>query len=75
MSGYTADALYGIDPTAARPTASAIPDHAGSPEPTVDKSAPAKNRLDSPIVAVVVLLGLVVVLSQVSFRGTIAVKA
>lgn len=69
----TANALYGFDPTAVQPTPDPVPTAAGVPEQTVMRTAKA-GRAQSPILAVVVLIGIVVVLSQVSFRGTISVK-
>lgn len=69
-SPLMASALYGADPTAARPTASPNPDHQGRPEPNTDTTGP-RPRSQSPILAVVVLLALVVLLTQVSFRGAV----
>lgn len=71
--GLTANSLYGFDPTAQVPTSTPTPDHQGAPEPTVAKTA-GPGKAGSPILALVVILGLVVVLTQVSFRGTINVS-
>jgi flagellin-like protein len=73
MSNMTARSLYGWDPTTEAPTPTPVPLHAGRPEPTMDKTGP-RSKAQSPILAVVVLIGLVVLLTQVSFRGTIAVS-
>lgn len=74
MSAYTANSMYGFDPTAQQPTASPDPDHQGRPEPTMATTAVGGRKIDSPVLALVVVLGVVVVLTQLSFRGTINVS-
>ena len=74
MSALTATSLYGYDPTSVRPTPTPAPDHMGGPEQTMATTGPA-SKGESPLVALMVILGLVVLLTQVSFRGTVAVRA
>lgn len=71
----TADQIYGYDPTHVQPTATAAPTHpVGSPEPSIDTRGTA-SKASSPLVALLVLIGLAIVLTQVSFRGAVEVKA
>lgn len=72
MGALTAQAMYGGVP-GAQPTPTPIPSPAGEPEATMATRKP--SRAESPILALVVLLGLVVLLTQLSFRGTIRVSA
>lgn len=74
MSGLTATTLYGPAYGQLQPTASPSPDHQGAPEPTM-ATKPAPPRSQSPILLVVLLLGAVVLLTQLSFRGTVQVRA
>ena len=67
MSALTATALYGSDPTAVQPTGSPTVDHQGAPEPQT-ATAPAAGKAESPIVALMVILGVALVLSQVALR-------
>ncbi len=76
MSGYTARALYGHDPTQIQPTASPEPMHRGAPEPSAaTRPVPGKADAKLPIFALVAIVGLAVVLTQVSFRGEVSVRA
>ena len=76
MSGYTARALYGHDPTQLQPTPSATPDHRGAPEPTV-ATRPVISKADAkaPVFALVAIVGAAIILTQVSFRGEVRVSA
>lgn len=74
MSNFTATALYGFDPTMAQPTPTATPDHVGRPEPAHAKPM-ADVDVRRPAAALVVLLAVAVLLTQVSFRGTVEVGA
>jgi hypothetical protein len=72
----TADSLYGFDPTQRQPTPTGAPDHIGGPEPVAATRAPVSatdTRL--PAFALVAIVGAAIVLTQVSFRGEIRVKA
>lgn len=73
MGALTAQQLYGSDPTQLQPSAHPAPDHLGQPEPTMMTKDTSKAG-HSPIVLLVVILALVVLLSQVSFRGTVQVR-
>ena len=73
MSDLTATRLYGADPTQLQPTAHPAPDHLGQPEPVMLTKDTGRAG-QSPIVLLVVILALVVLLSQVSFRGTVQVR-
>lgn len=75
MSDLTATRLYGADPTQLQPSAHPAPEHLGMPEPTMATKDPAKPASHSPVVLLVVILALVVLLAQVSFRGTVQVRA
>lgn len=70
----TADAIYGFDPSHVAPTASPAPMHMGAPEPSIDTRGPA-SKGSSPLVALLVLIAIAIVLTQVSFRGAVEVKA
>lgn len=74
MSALTATALYGADPTQLQPTAHPAPDHLGAPEPTMATGAEPGKTDRSPVVLLVAILALVVLLAQVSFRGTVQVR-
>ncbi len=69
----TAQSLYGWVPDA-QPTATGTPDHAGAPEPTVATTR-TDDRHRPAAYALVAVIGLAILLTQVSFRGTIAVRA
>lgn len=76
MSGMTARALYGHDPTQIQPTPTATPLHQGAPEPSV-ATRPVVGRADAklPVFALVCIVGAAIVLTQVSFRGEVSVRA
>lgn len=64
---YTAAATYGTQPTM-QPDATGVATHApGTPEPTFLTVAPA-GLLGSPVLALVVLIGLAALLVHVSVR-------
>lgn len=69
---YTAAAMYTGNIGTVQPTGVPEPLHQGSPEPAVLTRVP--GRRDNPILALVVILGVVVLLTQVTFRGTIDVS-
>jgi hypothetical protein len=73
MSSLTATAMYGGLP-GSQPTPTPDPAPAGQPEATMATRKIGYSKLESPVLMVVVLLGIVVLLTQVSFRGTIRVQ-
>lgn len=73
MSNLTATALYGHDPAMAAPTANPVPEHLGRPEPSVARTTDAPIDVRRPALALVVLIAAVVILTQISFRGTVEV--
>jgi hypothetical protein len=64
LGGDTADAQFGPDPAAQQPTPTAAPTHLGGPEPMARTKRDVMDAkgLESPAVALVVLLGIAVVL-------------
>jgi hypothetical protein len=73
MSAMTAASIYGGIP-GSQPTPTPTPAPAGEPESTMATRKIGYSKIESPVLMVVVLLGLVVLLTQVSFRGTIRVQ-
>lgn len=74
--GQTANSLYGFDPTALQPTATPTPDHLGAPEPSMATTGQHKGAdRHQAIVALVVIVAAVVLLTQLSFRGVVQVRA
>lgn len=73
-----ANDLYGPDPTTQQPTASGVPDHApGTPAPTVRTTSRSETRhgLNQPVLVLVGLVGLAVLVLQVSLRGEFEIGA
>ena len=65
---WTADAMFGPDPTAQQPTDTSVPMHAGRPEP-VAKTLNTDHAVGhSPALVTVMLLGLALVLLNVVSR-------
>lgn len=67
---WTADALFGIDPTAQQPSATAEPEHLGRPEP-VARTLPNRpvGGAESPALAMVVLIALAVGIAHLVSKG------
>lgn len=74
---YTASGLYGARPSP-QPTPTGTPDHApGTPEP-VGRTSPRdslKGPLGNPVFVLVALVGIAIVLTQVTVRGTLELEA
>jgi hypothetical protein len=70
-TGYTADAVYGADPTRQQPPAipTGAPQHApGTPEPIArtEKTPQERGPLHNPVVAVVVIVAAAVLVLQLT---------
>lgn len=72
-SDMTAAGMYLGNIGRMQPTGVPEPLHQGAPEPTIATAAPGKAA-GNPIMLLVLMIGVVILLTQVSFRGTINVS-
>ena len=76
---FTAYDLYGSDPTRQQPTPTGTPDHRpGTPAPSIrtePRAVTSRWGLNQPILVLVAMIGLAVLLLQVSIRGEVELGA